>query len=71
MHLHFIPFSRMAVLPFISVVAAFSYIFNTAAQKCCILYTPDWNALPDLIITSAEVAEDGVARFTSLVKVRD
>ena len=25
----------------------------------------DWNALPDLIITSAEGAEDGVTRFTS------
>ena len=25
----------------------------------------DWNALPDSIITSAEGAEDGVARFAS------
>ena len=25
----------------------------------------DWNALPDLVITSAEGSEDGVARFTS------
>ena len=31
----------------------------------------DWNALPDSIITSAEGAEDGVARFTSLVRARD
>ena len=31
----------------------------------------DWNALPDSIITSAEGAEDGVARFTSLVRSRD
>ena len=31
----------------------------------------DWNALPDPIITSAEGAEDGVARFTSLVRARD
>ena len=30
----------------------------------------DWNFLPDLIITSAEGAKDGVARFTSLVKAR-
>ena len=27
----------------------------------------DWNALPDSVITSVEGAEDGVARFTSLV----
>ena len=31
----------------------------------------DWNALPDSIITSAEGAEDGVARFTSLLRARD
>ena len=31
----------------------------------------DWNALPDLIITSAEGVEDGVARFTSLLRARD
>ena len=29
----------------------------------------DWNALPDSII-SAEGADDGVARFTSLVRAR-
>ena len=31
----------------------------------------DWNVLPDLIITSAKGAEDGVARFISLVRARD
>ena len=31
----------------------------------------DWNALPDLIINSAEGAEDGVARYNSLVRARD
>ena len=31
----------------------------------------DWNALTDSIITSALEAEDGVARFTSLVRARD
>ena len=31
----------------------------------------DWNALPDSIITSVEGAEDGVARFTTLVRTRD
>ena len=31
----------------------------------------DWNALPDSLISSAEDAEDCVAKFTSLVRVRD
>ena len=31
----------------------------------------DWNALPDSLISPAEDAEDCVAKFTSLVRVRD
>ena len=31
----------------------------------------DWNALPDSLISSAEGAEDGVAKFTSLVRAGD
>ena len=31
----------------------------------------DWNALPDSLISSAEDADDCVARFTSLVRARD
>ena len=31
----------------------------------------DWNVLPDSLISSAEVAEDCVAEFTSLVRARD
>ena len=31
----------------------------------------DWNALPDPLITSAENAEDFVAKFTLLVRARD
>ena len=31
----------------------------------------DWNALPDSLISSAEYAEDCVAKFTSLVRARD
>ena len=31
----------------------------------------DWNALPDSLISSAEDAEDFVAKFTSLVRARD
>ena len=30
----------------------------------------DWNALPDFLISSAEGVENGVAKFTSLVKAR-
>ena len=31
----------------------------------------NWNALPDFLISSAEDAEDCVAKFTSLVRARD
>ena len=31
----------------------------------------DWNALPESLISSAEGAEDDVAKFTSLVRARD
>ena len=31
----------------------------------------DFNALPDSLISSAEGAEDSVAKFTSLVRARD
>ena len=31
----------------------------------------EWNALPDSLISSAEDAEDCVAKFTSLVRTRD
>ena len=31
----------------------------------------EWNALPDSLISSAEDAEDCVAKFTSLVRARD
>ena len=31
----------------------------------------DWNALPDSLISSAEIADDCVAKLTSLVRTRD
>ena len=31
----------------------------------------DWNVLPSSLISSAEDAEDCVAKFTSLVRARD
>ena len=55
-----------------------SLTFQTPAARTDIYKGPflpqtirDWNALPDSIITSVEGAEDGVARFTSLVRARD
>ena len=48
-------------------------IANTGKYKCS--FSPqtirDWNALPDSLISSAERAEDGVAKFTFLVRARD
>ena len=48
-------------------------IANTYIYKCS--FSPqtirDWNALPDSLISSAEGSEDGVAKFTSLVRARD
>ena len=31
----------------------------------------DWNVLPDALTSTADVAEDCVGKFTSLVRVRD
>ena len=48
-------------------------IANTDIYKCS--FSPqtirDWNALLGSLISSAEGAEDGVAKFTSLVRTRD
>ena len=49
-------------------------IANTNIYKCS--FPPaqtirEWNALPDSLISSAEGAEDGVAKFTFLVRARD
>ena len=48
-------------------------IANTDVYKCifCPETMRDWNVLPDSLISSAEDAEDCVAKFTSLVKARD
>ena len=50
-----------------------SAIANTDIYKCS--FSPqtirDWNSLPDSLVSSAEGAEDGVAKFTSLVRARD
>ena len=45
-------------------------IANTDVYKCS--FSPrDWNVLPDSLISSAEVAEDCVAKFRTLVRDRD
>ena len=48
-------------------------IANTDIYKCSFFPQTirDWNALPDSLISSAEGAEDGDAKFTSLVRPRD
>ena len=55
------------------VLLAKSTASQTDIYKCS--FRPqtirDWNALPDSLISSAEGAEDGVAKFTSLVRSRD
>ena len=48
-------------------------IANTDIYKCSFFPQTirDWNALSASIISSAEGVEDGVAKFTSLVRARD
>ena len=48
-------------------------IANTDFYKCSFFPQTirDWNVLPDSLISSAEGAEDGVAKFTSLVRAGD
>ena len=31
----------------------------------------DWNASPESVISSAEIADDCVTKFTSLIRARD
>ena len=48
-------------------------IANTNIYKCSFFSQTirNWNALPDSLISPAEGAEDGVAKFTTLVRARD
>ena len=48
-------------------------IANTDVYKCSFFPQTirDWNVIHDSLISSAEVAEDCVAKFTSLVRGRD
>ena len=46
---------------------------NTDIYKCSFFPQTirDWNSLTDTLLSAAEGAEDSVAKFTSLVRVRD
>ena len=48
-------------------------IANTDIYKCSFFPQTIWdgNVLPDSLISSAECSEDGVAKFTSLVRARN
>ena len=48
-------------------------IANAYVYKCSFFPQTirDWNVLPNSLISSAEVAEDCVAKFTSLVRAGD
>ena len=48
-------------------------VANTDVYKCNFFFQTirDWNVLPDSLISSAEITEDCVAKFTSLVRARD
>ena len=67
----------MAPLTVISPGHAFqTSIANTNVYKCSffpqtITCIRDWNVLPGSLISSAEDAEDCVAKFTSPVRARD
>ena len=56
--------------PYVKLVGLSS---NKYIQVVCasIQRSLDWNALPDSLISSAEDADDCVAKFTSLVRARD
>ena len=48
-------------------------IADTDIYKCSFFPQTirDWNAIPDSLTSSAEGADDAVAKFTSLVRTRD
>ena len=37
----------------------------------CICENKDWNDLPESLISSSELSDDSVSKFTSLVRARD
>ena len=65
-------YQQMTLSPKLGVVGI-STLANTDVYKGSFFPQTirDWNALFDSLISSAEDAEDCVAKFTSLVRVRD
>ena len=71
-------YQQMTLFPQLGVVEISTQsisdpIANTDVYVCSFFSQTirDWNVLPDSQILSAEVAEDCVAKFTSLVRARD
>ena len=71
-------YQQMTLSPKLGVVGISTMAFQTPIASTDVykgsffLQTiRDWNALPDSLISSAEDAEDCVAKFTSLVRARD
>ena len=71
-------YQQMTLSPKLGVVDLHSMVFQTPIANTDVYkdsFFPqtirDWNALPDSLISSAEDAEDCVAKFTSLVGTRD
>ena len=82
-HLWFLPrrvsrcFTSLLVLLLVMFSVLFSIVITSPGEvragvycfSCiCMFIFRDWNALPDSLISSTEGAEDGVAKFTSLVR---
>ena len=66
-------FSKLGVVEISTLMTFQTPIANTDVYKGSFFprNIRDWNALPDSLISSAEDAEDCVAKITSLVRARD
>ena len=66
-------FPKLGVIEISTRKAFQTPIANTDVYECSFLPQTirDWNVLPDSLISSAEDAEDCVAKFTSQVRARD
>ena len=66
-------YQQMSLSPQLSVVEISTPIANTDFNKGSFFPQTirDWNAVPDSLISSAEDAENCVAKFTSLVRAWD
>ena len=47
-------------------------MFSTKSKRIALrVLSWDWNDLPESLISSAELSDDSVSKFTSLVRARD